>query len=604
MRRVVLGLLSVLVAVAILAPPALAQSPTPKVTITGVIDEVVNINKNLNATTYERFVRGGPTQNSDSEFYGRTRGRWDIIGQLGKAKAVMGLEVDLVYGQFGSTDTCNAVFSGANTAGTAGSVAAGNCGSRGDGTAGGFDSDTDVVVPFEMKWMYVEAPLTGPGSLLPFIPWESIIRLGGMDFGLGLKPSILADTDFGGGQIKMNFTPNVRLSLTYAQLEENYAGSRRSGSGPFVSTGLTSGYGRGDDFLTIAKLDVEPFKGLRISPVASYMYTEGTRSSQRMGILAGGYGFGNANTAPDVSSTPGGVQVINCLSNTPGSKCRSTDENRYTMGLDFRLDSGPFYLWPTFFYQFGDRDRLASAGEPGKGGVIHAQMSSWIADVQTGFRIGPLNLEARGMATSGNKSSDNLNKGIHYYMVPHSGNSYWNGFSEIAGSPSIDYLSAYNSSSNGQSLTASPSYDRYGRIMFSGKATYSLTPAMDFYGMVTPQWTMEKVNTNQIWTANGMALPIPGGTAITTRPCDRTCGDDGEQWLGLDVTAGLIYRFAPGLQFDLGGAYLWAGSARDQMVEDSGYAGGTPCGTSNGCRYHKHEAKDSYTISTRIRYSF
>src|SRR5262249_43079778 len=68
MRRVVLGLLSVLVAVAILAPPALAQSPTPKVTISGVIDEVVNINKNMNVTSFERFTRGGVTQPSDKEF--------------------------------------------------------------------------------------------------------------------------------------------------------------------------------------------------------------------------------------------------------------------------------------------------------------------------------------------------------------------------------------------------------------------------------------------------------------------------------------------------------------------------------------------------------
>src|SRR5262249_239740 len=106
MRRVLLGLASVLVAVAILAPPALAQSPTPKVTISGVIDEVVNINNNMNVTSFERFIRGGQTQRGDSEFYGRTRGRWDIIGQIGKAKAVMGLEIDLIYGQFGAIDNC------------------------------------------------------------------------------------------------------------------------------------------------------------------------------------------------------------------------------------------------------------------------------------------------------------------------------------------------------------------------------------------------------------------------------------------------------------------------------------------------------------------
>ena len=176
MRRVVLGLLSVLVTVAILAPPALAQAPTPKVTITGQIDNILNLNRNLNNTGQDRNVRGGQTSPGDQEFGAYTRGRWDIIGQLGKAKAVMGWEIDMHYGGFSGTngDTCvGTLFAG---------TAAGNCGSRGDGSSGGLDADTDVRVPIELKWMYVEFPLTGPGSLLPFIPIEGTGRVGGQPF--------------------------------------------------------------------------------------------------------------------------------------------------------------------------------------------------------------------------------------------------------------------------------------------------------------------------------------------------------------------------------------------------------------------------------------
>ena len=45
-------------------------------------------------------------------------------------------------------------------------------------------------------------------------------------------------------------------------------------------------------------------------------------------------------------------------------------------------------------------------------------------------------------------------------------------------------------------MTTNVGYDRYGRAGFALRATYSLTPALAFYGTVSPAWTAEKVDTD------------------------------------------------------------------------------------------------------------
>jgi len=45
--------------------------------------------------------------NRDTQLYGRTRGRFDVIGEVGKAKAVLGLEIDSYWGQTGFVDSNN-----------------------------------------------------------------------------------------------------------------------------------------------------------------------------------------------------------------------------------------------------------------------------------------------------------------------------------------------------------------------------------------------------------------------------------------------------------------------------------------------------------------
>ena len=79
-----------------LAPAAFAQAPAPKVTIVGLFDQVTSAGKNI----YD----GNFSRSSESEWYARTRFRPDFIFEVGRVKAVLGLEFDLTYGQVSTPD--------------------------------------------------------------------------------------------------------------------------------------------------------------------------------------------------------------------------------------------------------------------------------------------------------------------------------------------------------------------------------------------------------------------------------------------------------------------------------------------------------------------
>src|SRR5262245_58037289 len=143
-----------------LATPAVlvAQAPAPKVTITGLFDQVTSAGRN--------FYDGNYARDGDHEWYARTRFRPDFVFAVGRTKAVLGIELDLMYGQGGSND-----------GGFPGNNSGQPCGFRGGckfGTGGGLDLNTDVAGLFEIKWIYTEFDLTGKDSLLPFIPVQTV----------------------------------------------------------------------------------------------------------------------------------------------------------------------------------------------------------------------------------------------------------------------------------------------------------------------------------------------------------------------------------------------------------------------------------------------
>src|SRR5215471_4080816 len=201
MRRVLTLALISLTVLGVAVPGAWAQpvAPTPQVTITGFLDTITAWSKNLQDNL---FYRTG-----DSEWYARNRGRVDVIGQLGTAKFVMGIEIDSTWGTTASGGQDN-------------NLANGGIGAQRSGATSAFDLNTDTQGSIEMKWLYTEFPLPG-------IPFPVIVRLGAQPFAAQYKLAAYANGDFAGVNIDMNFTPNLKGHLTYVAAEENLTGSRR-----------------------------------------------------------------------------------------------------------------------------------------------------------------------------------------------------------------------------------------------------------------------------------------------------------------------------------------------------------------------------------------
>src|SRR5262250_371529 len=131
MRRALVTVVLALIVFAIPALPAFAQTPppAPKVTITGTFDQITAFGRN--------FYDGNFTRDNDREWYARTRFRPDFEFAVGRTKAVLGIELDLNYGQTGSND-----------GGFPGNNSGFPCGFRGGckfGTGGGLDINTDVA---------------------------------------------------------------------------------------------------------------------------------------------------------------------------------------------------------------------------------------------------------------------------------------------------------------------------------------------------------------------------------------------------------------------------------------------------------------------------
>jgi hypothetical protein len=487
-----------------LAPAAFAQAPAPKVTINGLFDQVTSGGKNI----YD----GNFSRTSEREWYARTRFRPDFTFEVGRTKAVLGLEMDLTYGS--------------TTGGDGGFPTDTDCG-KGGGN-GCLDLNTDVAGIIEIKWIYTEFDLTGKNSLMPFIPVGTVARVGGQPFStLGNYKVVYANGDFGGVSAVTTWAPNLKTNLAYVMVEEEIAGSNRlARNDPFR---------RGEDWSLILSADITPFKGLDIKPLYSYFYADGpTSGSARRAV---------ANLGPAVAPT---------------------HEDRHTIGVDARFRTGPFSLDPTFMFQFGDIEQR---------GAGSATIRSWIADVQAGFQLGPLLLEARGVWTPGNEADDDLTGGRRKYFQPLDlDTGYWAGWSNIQ-ALGIDYFNGGGDTLAGMSTGIG--YDRYGRRGIALRATYSLTPQLAFYGIVSPTWTDEKVDTD---TTSGTA----------GRGAPAAASSDGEsRFIGTEANVGTTWRFAPNTVFDLVGAYLFAGDALDTLDASGG-----------------RDAKDGWTIAARVRLSF
>lgn len=481
MSRLLAVAFALVVALGLMAAPAEAQAPAPKVTINGLVDFVT--------TYYSNWSGGGglsldPTDREDG-WYSRERGVFTITGEIGRAKGVVALELDYT----------NGFVSGGS----------GGCSTGFPGTSAGADLDTDCAGFVETKWLYVEAPITGPGSMMPFIPAATIMR-GGMQPARGhdYKVGIHFSGDFPGVTFESQWAPNVKTTLTYAQLREK------------LDEAL--GVGATESYAVLFSPEIGVFKGLTVKPTVSWARMEG--------------GSGNASL---------GLPPVNGF-NPNGTNLHT---QRWTVGGDIRWTTGPFSLQPTIYYQGGEQEI--------PGGDV--DISAWIFDVTGGFRTGPLNIEGRVMYTSGNDAGDSVPGGddVNYYQAINPAFAYLAGWSEIWTS-GIDYATAYLAAAPGMSYRTSPSYDKYGRIFVGLAVDYALTPALTLRGLVNSSWTAEEVDTDAVITAAGLV----GGD-----------GSGDARWLGVEGALGLTYRFAPNVALDVIGATLQGGDARDSGGEDA-----------------------------------
>jgi len=302
MRRCFVPQLLAFVILAMLARPVFAQAPAgppaPKVTITGTFDQITAAGRN--------FYDGNFSRDNDREWYARTRFRPDFEFAVGRTKAVLGIEIDLNYGQTGSND---GGFPGNGTGQACGF--SGGC--KGAGSAGGgLDINTDVAGLFEIKWIYTEFDLTGKDSLMPFIPILTVARAGGQPFATIANYKVYyANGDFAGVDLYSTFTPDIKNHFAWVDVEDQLAGGNRAL--PALRTN------RGKDFAFIESLEITPFKGLDVKPMYSYFHADGTTAGAARrnatnirtvgGTLPGGFG-GSMNsgfaTGGQTNTPPGG----------------------------------------------------------------------------------------------------------------------------------------------------------------------------------------------------------------------------------------------------------------------------------------------------------
>jgi hypothetical protein len=599
MKRTTLAVLMLALAlVAVAAPLAYAQAPTPKVTINGLIDNLTSYSRN------EGVYSGLLNVPGDRQWYGRTRGRFDFIGEIGKAKGVLGIELDHTYGQTGSNGS--SISNAGTPSGTTASAQA-------FGTDAGFGLNTDQRGVIEIKWLYVEFPL-------PLIPIPTTARLGGQPFGAASTYKLCTYTcsDFSGVNLTSQVTPNIKTYLTYVNVREALTGPQTvngkpgplgpGGQGtnvvivggvPVQGNGASSNVqNAGDQEAAIISVEVSPFKGLDLKPMFSWFYaggiTDGNARQSRGGIVANG--------SATASGLPAGASAFR---NPDGTLHGGLNEDRYTVGLDTRFRVGPFSLDPTVLYQFGNRG-VFSQSAPGTGantvgGALaqsgaqpaskyHGRLDAWLIDIREGFQLGPLLLEGLQVYSTGNSARNNQLGRVASFQPLTTDTGYLADWGTQLTSLGIDYLNALN---EGGGRVAYPGvsvgWDKYGRAQLGLKATYAITPALSVMAGVNWHWTAEGVQKGCLATAGAGCLPIYNANTASTFGLKASQATKRENFLGTEFMSVVTWRFADGLTWDNGVGYMIMGPAMDMLTDPS-------VGPRN--------TKDAFMGTSRVRLTF
>ena len=610
MRRMLVLSLALLALLGFAAPPevfAQAAAPTPKATITGFIDNVGTWTQNFSSSDFNW------NRNRDHQMYGRTRGRFDIVGEVGQAKAVFGFEIDAYWGQTGFSDTTS-VGKGEPcfTTGTNNAV---TCGTGPAGAESSFDLNTDTQGSLQVKWLYTEFPM-------PLVPIPIIVRLGGQPFATAAsyKLATYANGDFAGVNLYATISPTFKAQFTYVAIDENVLGKGAFGpvlantgslqnkcitSTGSIQAGVSTPPGsltanciannRNDNYAFIGSPEITVMKGLDIKPMFSTMFINGlTETSARQGrggvVVTSGGPFAPTNAV----NSQGSAGVAGADGAGTG-----VHEYRHTVGVDARWRSGPWSVDPSAYYQFGTQAKWNPGGVASAYGTAgtrqSADIKAWLVDVRTSYQLGPLLLSHLIMATSGQDAKSNPYKSIKYYTPLDTDTGYLADWGTQIISLGVDYYQIMGGVNNAGDPGTQIGWDKYGRIVTGIKASYAWTPALTVGAGITPSWSVHKVDTDAYVVANGGLQPN-----FTCRKTGQTCQPQGDaQFFGTEFNLALTYRFAPGLVFDWAAGYMMSDNAlaHRYIGADYGAPGGSPVRRDIGV--------NPIAITTaRVRFSF
>jgi hypothetical protein len=538
--------------------------------------------------------------------YGRQRGRFDIVGEVGQAKAVFGFEIDAYWGQTGFIDSNQGP--GCVTSGT---ISAVTCGAVGTGSESSFDLNTDTQGSIQVKWLYTEFPL-------PLVPIPIVARLGAQPFATAAnyKLGVYATGDFAGVNLYATFTQNLRMQFTYVALDENLLGKGAFGPVlPFTSslqnkcitstavstgaistaagvvTGACVPQSRGDNWAIIVSPEITLMKTLDIKPMFSTVFINGLTSFPTR------QGRGGVNTGPGGPFDPTNSVNAGGSAGVAGADGAGTGvhEYRHTIGLDARWRLGPWSVDPTLLYQFGTQAKWNQGGVASAYGTAGtrqtADISAWLGDFRASYQLGSLLLSAMTMFTTGQDAKSNPYKSIKYFQPLDTDTSYMADWGTQIISLGVDYY---------QIMILNPGaaigFDKYGRVSSGIKASYAWTPALTIGVGVTPNWTWNKVDTDSVAISSTAGLQ----PNFVCRKTGQTCRPQGESnFIGTEWNVALTYSLAPGLVFDWAFGYLQADSALAHRAVFSPYNAGA------GAPISKDIGVNPVAISTaRIRFSF
>jgi hypothetical protein len=321
----------------------------------------------------------------------------------------------------------------------------------------------------------------------------------------------------------------VALMVYYAQLEEDL--DRFTGSAKI-----------GEDYITGGTLMLKPLSGLEFH-------------------ILGVYGHGQA---PFGSSLTGGGGPFN---NIASDSLNVRTESRYYLGFDARYRIGNTSIEPGFIYLLGNRKFTAASAA--LTGVEDIDFDGYQGFLVVRHTIGPWLFAGKFTYVSGDDANADLNnrgignrsdvKGFRYLGVDTS--HFFGEWFEVLGKSDVDGVGDRDFRRMGEVAKL----DRFGWMIFGGKAEYKATDKLILEGAAGGFWSAERTGCPATFRVGSLTGPCTGPgvprTGQTGQPALNFTGDS--RFVGWEVDIGLRYTIMPGLTWTPRLGYADYGSALD-----------------------------------------